>query len=309
MPLMPKRVKFRKSQRGKVKGNATARQHGQLRRFRPAGPRRRLAERRVDRGGPYDGDALHPRRRPAVHPRVPAQVGDLDPAETRMGKGKGEPEFWAAVVKPGMILYRIAGLPEAAARDAWPGWRTRCRSAAAGGAAAERAAELSEGAVRSMKPSRIARHERRAAGPALKETVKNLFHLRFQSATDRWRRRARSARPSGTWPGSRPFSASDELAAAARTESRQSEKTNGETANGGKRARRRRRRHQRQDEQDPARRDSAPGQASALRQVHQAPDDLPRPRREERVAHRRHGRDHGDAAALQDQELAADVAS
>jgi len=40
------------------------------------------------------------------------------PAETRMGKGKGEPEFWAAVVKPGMILFEISGLPEEAARDA-----------------------------------------------------------------------------------------------------------------------------------------------------------------------------------------------
>jgi large subunit ribosomal protein L16 len=40
------------------------------------------------------------------------------PAETRMGKGKGEPEFWAAVVKPGMVLYEVSGLPEAAARDA-----------------------------------------------------------------------------------------------------------------------------------------------------------------------------------------------
>ena len=39
------------------------------------------------------------------------------PAETRMGKGKGEPEYWAAVIKPGMILYEIGGLPEAAARD------------------------------------------------------------------------------------------------------------------------------------------------------------------------------------------------
>ena len=39
------------------------------------------------------------------------------PAETRMGKGKGEPEYWAAVVKPGMILFEIGGLPEAAARD------------------------------------------------------------------------------------------------------------------------------------------------------------------------------------------------
>lgn len=40
------------------------------------------------------------------------------PAETRMGKGKGEPEYWAAVIKPGMILYEVSGLPEAAARDA-----------------------------------------------------------------------------------------------------------------------------------------------------------------------------------------------
>ncbi len=40
------------------------------------------------------------------------------PLETRMGKGKGEPEYWAAVVKPGMILFEIGGLPEAAARDA-----------------------------------------------------------------------------------------------------------------------------------------------------------------------------------------------
>ena len=39
------------------------------------------------------------------------------PAETRMGKGKGEPEFWAAVIRPGMVLFEIGGLPEAAARD------------------------------------------------------------------------------------------------------------------------------------------------------------------------------------------------
>jgi large subunit ribosomal protein L16 len=38
------------------------------------------------------------------------------PAETRMGKGKGEPEYWAAVIKPGMILFEIGGLPEESAR-------------------------------------------------------------------------------------------------------------------------------------------------------------------------------------------------
>jgi len=40
------------------------------------------------------------------------------PLETRMGKGKGEPEFWAAVVKPGTMLFELAGVPEAAAREA-----------------------------------------------------------------------------------------------------------------------------------------------------------------------------------------------
>ncbi len=39
------------------------------------------------------------------------------PAETRMGKGKGEPEFWAAVIKPGTIVFEITGLPEPAARE------------------------------------------------------------------------------------------------------------------------------------------------------------------------------------------------
>lgn len=42
----------------------------------------------------------------------------MRPAETRMGSGKGNPEFWVAVVKPGRILYEIAGVPEATAREA-----------------------------------------------------------------------------------------------------------------------------------------------------------------------------------------------
>jgi len=40
------------------------------------------------------------------------------PLETRMGKGKGEPEFWAAVLKPGMVLFELGGVPEATARVA-----------------------------------------------------------------------------------------------------------------------------------------------------------------------------------------------
>ncbi len=40
------------------------------------------------------------------------------PAETRMGSGKGSPEYWVAVVKPGRVLFEIAGVPEEAAREA-----------------------------------------------------------------------------------------------------------------------------------------------------------------------------------------------
>lgn len=42
----------------------------------------------------------------------------MRPAETRMGSGKGAPEYWVAVVKPGRIMYEIAGVPEATAREA-----------------------------------------------------------------------------------------------------------------------------------------------------------------------------------------------
>jgi len=42
----------------------------------------------------------------------------MRPAETRMGSGKGSPEFWVAVIKPGRILYEIKGVPEATAREA-----------------------------------------------------------------------------------------------------------------------------------------------------------------------------------------------
>jgi large subunit ribosomal protein L16 len=117
MPLMPKRVKFRKSQRGKVKGNATR------------GNRVSFGEwglQSLD-GGWLSAEAIEAGRITASHNlrgegrlyiRVfPHKSVTAIPAETRMGKGKGEPEYWAAVVKPGMVLFEVAGVPEAAARD------------------------------------------------------------------------------------------------------------------------------------------------------------------------------------------------
>ena len=118
MPLMPKRVKFRKSQRGKVKGNAT---RGNTVSYGEYGLQSL-------EGGWLSAEAIEAGRITAAHSvrgegrlyiRVfPSKSVTAIPAETRMGKGKGEPEYWAAVIRPGMILFEIAGLPEAAARDA-----------------------------------------------------------------------------------------------------------------------------------------------------------------------------------------------
>ena len=117
MPLMPKRVKFRKSQRGKVKGNATR------------GNRVTFGEFGLQalEGGWLSAEAIEAGRITATHTvrgegrlyiRVfPHKSVTAIPLETRMGKGKGEPEFWAAVIRPGQILFEIGGLPEAAARD------------------------------------------------------------------------------------------------------------------------------------------------------------------------------------------------
>jgi large subunit ribosomal protein L16 len=117
MPQMPKRVKFRKSQRGKVKGNASR------------GNKVSYGEFGLQslEGGWLSAEAIEAGRITAAHSvrgegrlyiRVfPHKSVTAIPAETRMGKGKGEPEFWAAVIKPGMVLFEIAGLPEAQARE------------------------------------------------------------------------------------------------------------------------------------------------------------------------------------------------
>ncbi len=117
MPLMPKRVKYRKSQRGKVRGKAM---RGNTVSFGEFGLQSLES-------GWLDAAAIEAGRITAAHftrgegrlyIRVfPHKSVTAIPAETRMGKGKGEPEYWAAVVKAGMILFEVSGIPEAAARD------------------------------------------------------------------------------------------------------------------------------------------------------------------------------------------------
>jgi large subunit ribosomal protein L16 len=114
---MPKRVKHRKSQRGRVRGNAT---RGNYVAFGEYGLQ-------ALEGGWLSAEAIEAGRITATHfvrgegrlyIRVfPHKSVTAIPAETRMGKGKGEPEYWAAVVKPGLVMFEISGLPEASARD------------------------------------------------------------------------------------------------------------------------------------------------------------------------------------------------
>ena len=116
--LSPRRTKFRKQHRGRMRGNAN---RGNTLNFgdyalqaiepcwitsRQIEAARRAITRYVRRGG-----KLWIR----VFPDKPVT---MRPAETRMGSGKGNPEFWVAVVKPGRIMFEIAGIPEDTAKEA-----------------------------------------------------------------------------------------------------------------------------------------------------------------------------------------------
>ena len=119
MALMPKRVKYRKSQRGRVRGNAT---RGNTVSYGEFGlqslesgwmPAETIEAGRITIAHAIRGEGK-------LFIRVfPHKSVTAIPLETRMGKGKGEPEFWAAVIKPGMVLFELGGLPEAAAREAF----------------------------------------------------------------------------------------------------------------------------------------------------------------------------------------------
>ena len=116
--LQPKRTKFRKAQKGRIKGVAkggTALNFGSygLKAQAPARitarqieAARRAMTRQMKRVG---------RVWIRIFPDVPVSK---KPTEVRMGKGKGTPEFWAAKVKPGRILFEIDGVPDPVAREA-----------------------------------------------------------------------------------------------------------------------------------------------------------------------------------------------
>jgi large subunit ribosomal protein L16 len=116
--LMPKRVKYRKQQRGRMKGKAfrgskiSFGEYG-LQALEPSWVTTRQIEAArvalthfIKRGG-------------KIWVRIfPDKSVTKKPLETRMGKGKGAPEIWVAVIKPGRILFELAGVSEAIAQEA-----------------------------------------------------------------------------------------------------------------------------------------------------------------------------------------------
>ena len=118
MPLIPKRTKYRKQQKGRNRGKATrgnrvtdgqfglqALEAGQITSNQIEAARVAMT-RYIKRGGKVWIK---------IFPNKPITK---KPAETRMGKGKGAPEYWVAVVKPGRIMFEIAGVSEEVAREA-----------------------------------------------------------------------------------------------------------------------------------------------------------------------------------------------
>ena len=116
--LMPKRVKYRKHHRGRIRGvasrgNTVAFGDFGLQSLEPGWVSARCIE---------AGRIACTRNAPEakVHIRVfPHKSISSKPAESRQGKGKGDVDFWAAVVKPGTILYELGGVTEAVARKAF----------------------------------------------------------------------------------------------------------------------------------------------------------------------------------------------
>jgi large subunit ribosomal protein L16 len=116
--LMPKRVKFRKAQRGRMKGKAT---RGATIAFGDFGLKAMepgwVTQRQIEASRVALTRMM--KREGKVWIRIfPDKPVTKKPAETRMGSGKGSPEFWVAVVKPGRVLFELGGINRAMAAEA-----------------------------------------------------------------------------------------------------------------------------------------------------------------------------------------------
>ncbi|HLV01981.1 MAG TPA: 50S ribosomal protein L16 [Acidobacteriota bacterium] len=116
--LMPKKVKYRKKQKGRMRGKATSGNtvdfgHFGLKALEPGW----ITDRQIEAA--RIAMTRYTKRGGKIWIRIfPDKPVTKKPAETRMGKGKGAPEGWVAVVRPGRILYEMEGVPEEVAREA-----------------------------------------------------------------------------------------------------------------------------------------------------------------------------------------------
>jgi large subunit ribosomal protein L16 len=116
--LLPKKTKFRKIQRGRRRGNSTGQTSVQFGDYglkslergwitnRQIEAARIAMTRKIKRGGKVWINVF------------PDKSVTQKPAETRMGSGKGSPEHWVAVIKPGRVMFELAGVPEPLAKEA-----------------------------------------------------------------------------------------------------------------------------------------------------------------------------------------------
>ncbi len=115
---MPKRVKYRKAQKGRLRGNASSGNYvayGEfgLQALEPG----RVNARHIEAGRIAATHFLQ--REGRIYIRIfPHKPISSKPLETRMGKGKGEPDYWTSEVRPGTVLYEIGGVSEDLARSA-----------------------------------------------------------------------------------------------------------------------------------------------------------------------------------------------
>lgn len=117
MPLMPKRVKHRKTMRGSRAGNATRATTIDFGDYAlQALDRAWITSQQIEAARVCI--ARNTKRKAKLYIRIfPDKPVTKRPPETRMGKGKGNPEYWVAVVKPGTLLFELSGVPEGLARD------------------------------------------------------------------------------------------------------------------------------------------------------------------------------------------------
>ncbi len=119
MAMMPKRVKHRKQQRGRIRGLAHRGNTVVFGQFGLQSLDEAWLDARVIEAGRVAATRFLAGEGRLYIRVFPHKSVTCIPPETRMGKGKGEPEYWAAVLKPGTVLYEIGGVPEEVAKTAF----------------------------------------------------------------------------------------------------------------------------------------------------------------------------------------------